>query len=281
MGGYDEQTIAGVVVDLDARLGAAAGGRSRTWCARSTWWSRAARWCASSRPAGSPTRRASAASARLIQDDDTFLAAVCGIGTLGLIHSLVIEVREKFWLNEVRTLDTWEDVRDTRHARRRARRGRPLRAVRQPVRGQRRRAPRAGDHARGDCAEPVGRAGGPAASATRSPSSSRSCRSPASCCASRRVTGRALLAWRFDSVLDGMADDGYANVSYKVFNIGEANQLPAVSMELGVTLEGNRHLEAVDRILAIAARAPEARQARPHLADRAALRRRRRRPTRR
>ena len=30
-----------------------------------------------------------------------------------------------------------------------------------------------------------------------------------------------------------MADDGYANVSYEVFNIGEANHLPGVSMELG------------------------------------------------
>jgi nucleotide-binding universal stress UspA family protein len=63
-----------------------------------------------------------------------------------------------------------------------------------------------------------------------------------------------LLAWRFDAVLAGMADDAYDNVSYKVFNIGEANRLPAISMELGVTLEGDRHLETVDRILAIAAR---------------------------
>src|SRR5436190_13289140 len=62
-----------------------------------------------------------------------------------------------------------------------------------------------------------------------------------------------LVASRFDGLLKDMTDDGYANVSYKVFNIGEANRLPAVSMELGVTLEGNRHLEAVDRILDIAA----------------------------
>jgi len=54
-------------------------------------------------------------------------------------------------------------------------------------------------------------------------------------------------------VLEGLADEGYADVSYRVFNIGEANRLPAVSMELGVGLAGNRHLEAVDRILAIAA----------------------------
>ena len=38
-----------------------------------------------------------------------------------------------------------------------------------------------------------------------------------------------------------MGDDGYANVSYKVFNIGEANHLPAYSMELGVALDGRPH----------------------------------------
>jgi len=49
----------------------------------------------------------------LIEDDDIFAAAVCGMGCMGVIHALVIEVREKFWLNEVRTLSTWEDVRPT------------------------------------------------------------------------------------------------------------------------------------------------------------------------
>jgi hypothetical protein len=61
------------------------------------------------------------------------------------------------------------------------------------------------------------------------------------------------VASRFDDTLKGMTDDGYANISYKVFNIGEANHLPAYSMELGVGLDGDRHLEAVDRILTIAA----------------------------
>ena len=62
----------------------------------------------------------------------------------------------------------------------------------------------------------------------------------------------SLIVGRFDDTLAGMVDDGYANVSYKVFNIGEANKLPAYSMELGVGLEDDRHLAAVDRILAIA-----------------------------
>src|SRR5436190_7483200 len=62
-----------------------------------------------------------------------------------------------------------------------------------------------------------------------------------------------LVASRFDGLLKDMTDDGYAAVSYDVFNIGEANHLPAYSMELGVAVDGS-HVEAVDRILAIAAR---------------------------
>ena len=69
-----------------------------------------------------------------------------------------------------------------------------------------------------------------------------------------------------------MADSGYADVSYKVFNIGEANRLPAYSMELGIGLEDNRHLEAVDRILAIAAERRKGERLVHTLADRAALR---------
>ena len=50
----------------------------------------------------------------------------------------------------------------------------------------------------------------------------------------------SLMVRRFDSVLAGMVDDGYANVSYKVFNIGEANHLPAYI--LAATSQGSMPL---------------------------------------
>jgi hypothetical protein len=187
---------------------------------------------------------------RLVQNDDAFAASVCGIGTLGLISSVVLEVREKFWLNEVRTLSTWEDVRDT--------------VTERGVLGE-------GDHyelfvnpypmadgrhrllvtRRRDCPEPTGQ---PEDKLERHPLTELESSLPITWFL-LRLAARwwpALLAKRFDDVLAEMVDDGYANVSYKVFNIGEANHLPAYSMELGVTLEGDRHLEAVDRILEIA-----------------------------
>ena len=86
-----------------------------------------------------------------------------------------IEVREKFWLNEVRTLSTWEAV--ARHAARgrRARRGRPLRAVRQPLRRQGRRAPGAG-HAPRRVPRARRARRRTSSSATRSPSCRPRCR---------------------------------------------------------------------------------------------------------
>ena len=41
--------------------------------------------------------------ARLIQDDETFDAALIHLGAMGVVRSLVVEVRDRFFLNEVRT----------------------------------------------------------------------------------------------------------------------------------------------------------------------------------
>ena len=50
------------------------------------------------------------------------------------------------------------------------------------------------------------------------------------------------VAGRFEWLLDRMTDDGYASRSYRVFNIGEANKIPAYSSELAVSLEdGSAH----------------------------------------
>jgi hypothetical protein len=47
-----------------------------------------------------------------IQDDEVFAAAVCGMGCVGIVVSLVLEVRGEFWLRDRRVVSTWEEVRD-------------------------------------------------------------------------------------------------------------------------------------------------------------------------
>ena len=53
------------------------------------------------------------------------------------------------------------------------------------------------------------------------------------------------------SALRALIKKRYDNVSYKVFNIGNANILPAYSCEIGVPMDG-RHIEAVEAIFRVA-----------------------------
>jgi hypothetical protein len=59
---------------------------------------------------------------------------------------------------------------------------------------------------------------------------------------------------RIDQMLGILADNEYSGPSYKVLNIGAANLLPAYSAEIAVPMAGDRHLEAVDRLIAVADR---------------------------
>jgi hypothetical protein len=189
----------------------------------------------------------------LIQDDTTFAAAVCGLGTLGIVHSFVIEVRERFWLQEVRTLSSWEAERERLgpggvlehephyelfvNPYRRGRRGPHVALVTR----------------RTDCPDPVG---APPDRLNRHPLTELEARLPLTGTLLRFAARRfpRLLTWGFNGTLEEMCDPDYRNISYQVFNIGEANELPAVSMELGVPLAGDAHIQAVDRLLEIAAR---------------------------
>ena len=253
MGGYDAQTISGVVSTSTHGSGLDYGPFPDL--VRSLDMVVARGEVVRVEPAGGITDPAAftaryGGERRLIQDDRTFAAAVCGIGSMGLIHSLVISVREKFWLNEVRTLSTWEAVRETLTADGVLGEGDHYELFLNPY------PRRDGGHRllvtrRRDCPDP----------GTLPPDKQR--RHPLTeLKASLPVTGwmlrqaarfaPSLIASQFDRTLADMRDDGYASVSYRVFNIGEANKLPAYSSELAVPLEGGRHIEAVDRILAIA-----------------------------
>ncbi len=48
----------------------------------------------------------------LIQDDDTFYSVVVSFGCIGLVHSIVLKVRDAYWLNEINEAKTWYEVRE-------------------------------------------------------------------------------------------------------------------------------------------------------------------------
>jgi L-gulono-1,4-lactone dehydrogenase len=250
MGGYDAQTIAGVVSTSTHGSGLAFGPfpdavRSLELVASR---GRALRI----EPSAGPTDPATFAEpdVELVQDDERFYAAVCGLGTIGVLYRVMIEVREKFWLKEVRTLSTWEKVKGELT---------PEGVLAGDAHYELFVNPYPeddGEHRllitrRTDTPEPHDL---PEDKLERHPLAEIE--------ASWHFIGVVLrflarhfpsfMAKQFDSTLEGMVDDDYTNISYKVFNIGEANVLPANSMELGIAVDG-RHIEAVDLILKIAA----------------------------
>jgi hypothetical protein len=193
----------------------------------------------------------------LVQDDELFYAAGCGMGCMGVVDSLVLEVRPEFWLRERRQMSTWEEVRDDlaggvldRHDHyelflnpyaREDGRHELLVTTRTEV--QRPHELSSGDGERHPLIEmessiPLFWVG-------------------------LRLAARfapSLMRTQFGRTLRRMCDDNYTQISYRVFNIGAANKLPAYSSELAVPVEGDNHLRTVDRILEVAAESARGRK---------------------
>ena len=109
MGGYDGQTVAGVVSTSTHGSGIGLGPfpdfvRSLDLVACGGAVNRI-------ESAGGPTDPHAFAEhhpdRHLVQDDRVFDAALVGVGCLGLVHSVVLEVQPAYWLTEVRTPSTW------------------------------------------------------------------------------------------------------------------------------------------------------------------------------
>jgi hypothetical protein len=253
MGGYDAQAIAGVVATSTHGSGirfgpfpdavrsldlvVAGGARVRVEPADGI-----------TDPAAFATRHGG--SRTLVQDDAAFAAAICAMGCMGVIVELVLAVRPEFWLRERRTVRTWEDVRGElaggvleRHDHyelflnpypRKDGRHELLVTTRDEV-------PRPGSGSPGD--------------GMRHPLIEIQSSLPL-VWALLRLAARwwpSLLRTQFGRTLRRMEDENYTQTSYRVFNIGAANKLPALSMELAVPAEGDTHLRTVERIFEVAA----------------------------
>jgi len=252
MGGYDAQSIAGVVSTSTHGSGITFGPFPDAVRSLDLVIAGGAR--VRVEPAAGPTDPAAFAARHgdartLEQDDDEFAAAACGMGSLGLIESLVLEVRDAFWLREVRRVRTWEEMRPELADALEAHNHHEL--FLNPYPGKN------GRHellvtTRDVVDEPS------------DPSSGDGMRHPLIEIQSSiplvwvllRLAARfapSLMRTQFGRTLRRMEDENYTQISYRVFNIGAANKLPAISMELGVPAEGDVHLRTVDRILEIAA----------------------------
>ena len=252
MGGYDAQTVAGVISTSTHGSGIELGPlpdfvRSLDIVAADARVHRV-------EPADGPTDPDAFAREHpgweLHRDDHVFAAAVVGMGCLGVIYAATLAVRDPYWLTELRELSTWSRVKAEHRAA--LARNRHYEVYLNPYAGE------DGEHRCIVC--------------TRNAAEARR----------RRAIDRLRRHWwiealsslsitpkiarlivrlspdagprRIDQMLGWLADNEYSGPSYKVLNIGAANLLPAYSSEIGVPLAGDRHLDAVETLIAVADR---------------------------
>jgi hypothetical protein len=189
---------------------------------------------------------------KLVQNDTAFNAVRVGMGCLGVIYSVILVVRDRFYLREVRRMSTWTQVReqllqgallaDNSHCEiyfnpyeRDGEHSCLITTRNERTREQYDRDPHRTRHILAEFLSTL----------SITPKiinliqGLRPSVSPA-------MINRALTE---------LADRDYTNVSYKVLNIGTANDLPAYSAEIGIPIdERGLHIKAVETVFAVAAR---------------------------
>jgi hypothetical protein len=187
----------------------------------------------------------------LVQDDHWFNAALVGIGCMGIVYSVILEVEPSYWLKEVRTLSTWEQVRADLQTGTVLRENLHYEVYFNPY-------PRSDGHHR--CLITTRNRVEP--SPDISPTRLRRnlipeilALLPITPLAINLIMGLwpQLTPRLIDSALAALADKDYTNVSYRVLNIGLANLLPAYSCEIGVAVDADgHHISAVERVIEVA-----------------------------
>ncbi len=256
MGGWDAQTLAGVISTSTHGSGIRFGPIADQ--VRSLDLVAAGGIIHRVEPQSGPTDPAAFAARHphrvLVQDDDAFHAVVVGMGCMGIVVGATLAVEPLYCLREVRTLRTWDEVKADlldpqlailhRHRHYEVlvnpyeRDGRRLCLVttRDPV--------------------PCGRHG---AIRTRNPLVELASAFPLTPRILNLVLGLfpRIAPRLIDAQMKAIARRSYEQVSYKVLNIGNANLLAAWSSEIAVPLEGDCHVRAVERIFDVAARRRE------------------------
>ena len=255
MGGYDAQTVAGVMSTSTHGSGLALGPladavRSFDLVASGGEVHRIERADGPTDPDAYARRYRGART--LHADDHWFNAAVVAMGCMGIVYAVTLEVQPAFWLREVRTLSTWRQVRAQLEAGDVLREHRHVEIYLNPYR-------RGGDNrclvtTRDPVPEPPP---GHSDRRTRNLLPELAGALPFTGDALNLVADLAprLTPRLLDAALAAVADEEYTDRSFRVLNIGTANLVPADSAEIGVPIDGRRrHLEAVERIVEIAAR---------------------------
>lgn len=192
----------------------------------------------------------------LRQDDDWFNSAVVGLGCMGVVYSVTLEVREKYWLRETRTVSRWTQVKAELLKGKVFDEYRHYEVLVNPYKLD-------GDHtclitARKEDCKP------------QHPSPEQSNRSPLSVLFAWlprpliRFTGKLVsLKLRLlprsaprtiEDAIRALEDEVYIAESYRVLDLGAPNYVAAYSSELALPMENGAYIAAAERIIEIAER---------------------------
>jgi hypothetical protein len=253
MGGYDRQTVAGVISTSTHGSGLRLGPMNDS--VRSldvvTAGGRVQRIERADGPTDSAAYEAHNGDRRtLVQDDHVFDAAVVGMGCMGIVCTVMIEARERYHLREVRQLRSWAQVRADLEDGGVLERNRHYELAFSPYRHR----------LEYGCLVTTRNITGESRNVARNRRMRNSRVEALSLFPLTPTVINVLLDIRpslapamLEGALRALVKPEYDGLSHNVFNIGFANVLPAYSAEIGVPLDG-RHIEAVERIIAVADR---------------------------
>lgn len=194
---------------------------------------------------------AHSAGVQLVQDDKIFNACAVGVGCLGIIYAVILRVRSQYWLSETRTIHKWSDLRD------RLREGSILHEFRHVEVLVNPHVVDGGNTSLLTLRKEVPRPTEPSdPKPLRNAFSELLASLPGAgdVLAALFKTFPALTPTLVENAITALEDpDEFVALSYTMLNVGAANGFPAVCSELGVDLD--KHVDATDAVLAIAARA--------------------------
>ncbi len=183
---------------------------------------------------------------KLIQDDDWFNAVVVSMGCMGVIYSVILRVTKKYWLKEKREVATWDQIKEDLKKGDVLKNHRHYEVLVNPhkVDGQHR------------CLITTRNI---TTSVKNSLFDDRTNRNfielllPVASEVAKLLLNIApnQAGKLINDGLKALVDKAYINVSYKVFNIGVANEIPALSAEIGFPLKGHTYIAAVDKFLEV------------------------------
>ncbi len=252
MGGYDHQTIAGVISTSTHGSGITFGPLNDF--VRSMDVVVAGGQVQRIEPADGPTdpeRYAAHFGDRrtLVQDDHMFNAVAVSMGCMGIICTVLMEVEPKYYLREVREFHTWDKVRADLLDGEVLRRNRHYEVLFSPYE-RKHRYPclvTTRNYTRNPSRKPLDKR-------TRNWAVELASAFPLTPHFLNLMVDLkpSLSPWMMENAIRALIKNEYDEVSYEVLNIGAANLLPAYSGEVGVPMDG-RHIEAADALIKVAA----------------------------